>query len=87
MDHVNNAVYLDWLEETVLAAAAATGTPAGLDGVPRRYRLEYAAAADAGTVLADAAWPSPDGGWCYRATSADGPELFRAAIETTGGAT
>jgi acyl-CoA thioester hydrolase len=87
MDHVNNAVYLDWLEETVLAAAAATGTPAGLDAVPRRYRLEYAAAADAGTVLADAAWPSPDGGWCYRATSADGPELFRAAIETTGGAT
>ena len=29
MDHVNNAVYLDWLEEAVLAAAAAAGADAG----------------------------------------------------------
>jgi acyl-ACP thioesterase len=86
MDHVNNAVYLDWLEEAVLAAAARTGAAANLDAVPRRYRLEYAAAADAGMVLSDAAWPDPDGGWRYRVTRADGPELFRAAIDASGGA-
>jgi acyl-ACP thioesterase len=85
MDHVNNAAYLDWLEEAVLGAAAASGGDAGLEAIPRRYRLEYAAAADAGMGLSDAAWPNPDGGWGYRVTADAGPELFRAAIEPLGG--
>ena len=81
MDHVNNAVYLDWLEEAVaVAAAAAEGAGAVLDGIPRRYRLEYAAAADAQMQLTDATWREPDGTWSYRLTASDGPELFRASI-------
>jgi acyl-ACP thioesterase len=86
MDHVNNAVYLDWLEEAVLAAAPDRAA-AGLDVVPRRYRLEYAAAADGGMRVADAAWPDDGaaGAWSYRLSAIDGPELFRAALAPLGG--
>ena len=84
-DHVNNAVYLDWLEEAVLAAASPDAAASGIDALPRRYRLEYAAAADAGTVLAGAAWRDEDGTWSYRLTAAEGPEVFRAAIDSDGG--
>jgi acyl-ACP thioesterase len=85
MDHVNNAVYLDWLEEAVMAAGASTGRRPRLDAIPRRYRLEYAAAADAGMVMTDVAWRDAEGGWSYRITAPDGPELFRAAIDPIGG--
>lgn len=82
MDHANNAVYLDWLEEAILAAG---GSRADLAATPRRYRLEYAAAADAGAVLDDAAWPADDGDtWSYRLSGAAGSDLFRATL-TTGG--
>jgi acyl-ACP thioesterase len=84
MDHVNNAVYLDWLEEAVVAAAP-DAAATGIDALPRRYRLEYAAAADAGMGLADAAWRDEDGTWSYRLTAAGGPEVFRAAIDSDGG--
>jgi acyl-CoA thioesterase FadM len=85
MDHVNNAVYLDWLEGAVVAASSAGAGPADLAALPRRYRLEYAAAADAGMQLSDAAWREPDGTWSYRLSAVDGPELFRAAVNLTGG--
>jgi len=85
MAHVNNAVYLDWLEEAVLAAAAASGVEAGLASIPRRYRLEYAVAADAGMAVSDVAWTDGVGSWSYRLTAVDGPELFRAAIDPIGG--
>jgi len=85
MDHANNAVYLDWLEEAILAAG---GDPAELTALPRRYRLEYAAAADAGAVLDDAAWRTDDSAdgamWSYRLTGSGGTDLFRATL-TTGG--
>ena len=86
MAHANNAVYLDWLEEAAAAAASADHEPAGIDALPRRYRLEYAAAADAGMALSDATWRDDAGGWSYRLTAVEGPELFRAAIDhPTGG--
>jgi acyl-ACP thioesterase len=85
MDHVNNAVYLDWFEEAVLAAAIRHGgAGAPLAGVPRRYRLEYAMAADAGASLRDAVWPDVDG-WAYRVTSPDGGDAFRAVYIPNGG--
>lgn len=80
MAHVNNAVYLDWLEETVAGSA---GGPAAIAGLPRRYRLEFALAAEAGARLDAAAWPDDDG-WSFRLSHATGgADLFRARLEAT----
>jgi acyl-ACP thioesterase len=88
MDHVNNAVYLDWLDEAVLAAAAGSTPVAAIAALPRHYSLEYAVAADAGTGLSDAAWRDENDGWRYRVTGPDGGDVFRAAIHPSaaGGA-
>jgi acyl-ACP thioesterase len=72
MDHVNNAVYLDWLEEAVL------GEGGRVDAVPRRYRIEYAAAAEGGTELESLAWPD-GGGWVY-VVRADQGDVFRGRL-------
>jgi len=80
MDHVNNAVYLDWLEESVLEAGTDTGR-AAIRALPRRYRIEFAMAVEAGVAVEGAAWPEDDG-WSYRLTSADGTtDLFRGRLE------
>jgi acyl-ACP thioesterase len=76
MDHVNNAVYLDWLEEAILAAAPDAPE---VSAIPRRYRLEYAVAADAGASLSDVAWREGSG-WAYRLQTADGTDAFRAIL-------
>ena len=82
MDHVNNAVYADWLDERVLAAG---GDDAALlvRAVPRAIRIEYArAAAPGATVVADT-WPDDDGpGWSCRIGDADGTVLARARLES-----
>jgi acyl-ACP thioesterase len=83
MDHVNNAVYLDWLEEAILRAAPEAGKLA-LSTIPRRYRLEYALAADPGAALEDAAWPDGDAAWSYRLTGPGGGDIFRARLELPG---
>ncbi len=82
MGHVNNAVYLDWLDEAVDLVA-----PAAIRTVPRRYWLEYRTPAAPGAELEDRAWPAgPDAEpgqergqeralfrrWSYRLTDADG---------------
>jgi acyl-ACP thioesterase len=75
MDHVNNAVYLDWLEESILADPRG---PASLDALPRLYRLEYAASAEPGSAVDAVTWR--DGtGWAHR-QSAAGTELLRARL-------
>lgn len=80
MDHVNNAVYLDWFEESVLAAGGAGGTgAAAISGVPRRYRLEYAAAAPPDAELETATWRDGDG-WAHR-TTAGGADVLRARLD------
>ena len=77
MGHVNNGVYLDWFEE----ALAAAGAPELAARLPRRIRLEYAASAEPGDVLAAISWPA-DGGWWQRLVRpADGVELARARLE------
>ncbi|MEW5992295.1 MAG: thioesterase family protein [Chloroflexota bacterium] len=66
MGHVNNAVYLDWLEEAISAA----GGPDAATALPRRVALEYAASAEPGDRLIATAWPD-DGGWWVRLARAD----------------
>lgn len=66
MGHVNNAVYLDWLDEAVDLV-----DPVAIRAVPRRYRLEYRAAAAPGASLVGQAWAAA-GGWRYRLDDAAG---------------
>ena len=75
MGHVNNARYVDWLEEGVAAVAAAHDRQ-----VPRRYRLEYVAPAAAGAELRGSAWRTPSGA-AYRLCDAVGTEVLKALVE------
>jgi acyl-ACP thioesterase len=81
MGHVNNAVYLDWLEEAVIEA----GAPAATTTIPRRVAIEYAASAAPGDTLEAIAWPA-DGSWWIRLTRIDdGADVLRAAIRSDPG--
>lgn len=72
MGHVNNAAYVDWLEETVPDAMARQ--------TPRRYELEYIASAEAGDVLTTQTWHGGEA-WSHRLVRAsDGQELIRARL-------
>jgi len=75
MDHVNNAVYLDWLEESVIAASDA----ASIAAIPRRYRLEYATAAAPDADLETMTWRDGEG-WAHR-TMAGGADVLRARLD------
>ena len=80
MDHVNNAIYADWLDEAVLVAGGAAATRA----VPRLVLLEYARAAEPAARLVAEAWP--DGpGWVCRVAEVDGSDLLRARIQQVDG--
>jgi acyl-ACP thioesterase len=77
MDHANNAVYADWLEEQVIAAGGLDATRA----LPRVARLEYARAAERGATLAATTWRDAAGGWSCRVADAAGTELLRARLD------
>jgi acyl-CoA thioester hydrolase len=77
MGHVNNAVYVDWIEEAVGAA----GDPGAATHVPRRVLLEYAASAEAGDLVAVAAWRDAGGWWLRLTRPTDGAELLRGRLE------
>jgi len=74
MGHVNNAVYLDWIEELLAAA----GWEAAIAALPRRLRLEYRASAEPGDAVVAVAWADTSG-WNARLRRADGAELVRAS--------
>jgi len=76
MDHANNAVYADWLDEAVIAAGDLAATRA----VPRRVRLEYAQSAERGATVGSTVWRADDG-WSCRLSDAAGTELLRARLE------
>lgn len=77
MNHANNGVYLDWLDEAV-AAAGADGD-AATAALPRTYRLEYLRPAEPGAALVATAWR--DGpGWAYRLADVEGAELLRGVL-------
>jgi acyl-CoA thioesterase FadM len=83
MDHVNNAVYADWLEEQVLAAGGAAGA-AAIRAIPRLARLEYARAAEPGAAVDGTTWPdreAPDRWSCRLSDPGTGNDLLRARLE------
>jgi acyl-ACP thioesterase len=76
MGHVNNAAYLDYLDEHYLADAARATL-----AVPRRYRAEFLASAEPGARLTSVGWA--DGPvWRYRLDDDSARELFRANLDT-----
>jgi hypothetical protein len=79
MNHVNNGVYLDWLDEAV-AAAGAEGEAATAH-LPRTYRMEYLRPAGPRLSLISTAWR--DGPrWAYRLADEGGTDLLRGALLT-----
>ena len=78
MDHVNNAVYADWVDEAVIAA----GGEADVRMIPRSMRLEYARAVEAGATAIAETWRD-DEGWSARIGDADGVDHLRARLEAT----
>jgi acyl-ACP thioesterase len=76
MAHVNNAAYLDYMDEQFLGLERIRhGMP-----VPRRYRAEFLASAEAGAKVTGRGWN--DGtAWLYQLWG-DERELFRARLET-----
>ena len=80
MGHVNNAVYLDYLDEAVAAAGGGNAVAA----LPRRYALEHVGSATAGDDLVALAWQT-DEGWTHRLQRAsDGAVLLRGTLATDG---
>jgi len=79
LDHVNNAVYADWLDEAVIGS----GDPLAIGALPRLVRLEYAAPANAGSRISADAWPA-DNGWSFRVRDDADRDLLRARLEPGG---
>jgi acyl-CoA thioesterase FadM len=78
MAHVNNAGYIDYLDEqylTVFNAPLRASLP-----VPRRYRAEFVGSAEPGTRLTARSWQD-DLAWCCRLIDEDGRETLRATLE------
>ncbi|HTK44005.1 MAG TPA: acyl-ACP thioesterase domain-containing protein [Patescibacteria group bacterium] len=73
LDHVNNAVYVDWLEEALEEA----GWGEAITEQPRSYRLEYLASAARGDEV-EVAVHGPGTAWSAVIRRADGGELVRA---------
>jgi acyl-CoA thioesterase FadM len=77
MDHVNNAVYADWVEEAVIAA----GGRDAVRSIPRAARLDYVRAAESGATVGAATWQAPDGSWSCRIVDEGGIDLLRGTLE------
>jgi acyl-CoA thioesterase FadM len=82
LSHVNNSVYVDYLEE----ALAATGADAAglLETTPRRYEVDFLASAERDDILVGRTWPH-EGGWAYRLSRDNGTEVFRARVSALRG--
>jgi hypothetical protein len=76
MGHVNNAVYVDYLEGGVAQAGGAYDVAA----TPRRYTAEYVGSAEPDDELRDGAWRDADG-WAYALVDASRGALFRGRLD------
>ncbi len=75
LDHVNNSVYVDYVEETLEAAMQGPL----LEATPRRYVLDFCSSAARGEQFLGQAWPR-DAGWACRLVRQDGTDIFRAWV-------
>ena len=76
MAHVNNAAYIDYLDEHFLAGQRARATMP----LPRRYRAEFIASAEPYARLIGRGWDDGET-WCYRLDDERGEEMLRARLE------
>lgn len=75
LDHVNNAVYVDWIDEALQSAGWGSAT-----ALPRVARIEYLASAERGDeVTVDLHGGA--GGWTAVIRRSDGLDLVRASGE------
>ena len=80
MGHVNNAAYVDFLEEALIGSGVSA--TAAIAATPRTVRLEYVLPAAPGARLTGAAWSDDVGGragWAWRLTD-DDRELARGRV-------
>jgi len=78
LDHVNNAVYVDWLEEAVEAA----GWRSANEALPRSCRLEYLSSAARGDSVSVTLHGSA-ASWTAVIRRSDGADLVRAQGSTS----
>ena len=76
MAHVNNATYLDIIDEVLAGAAGALTGPTP----PVRYAVEYLRSALPRTVVLVRHWPDGDA-HAFQLTDETGEELIRARVE------
>ena len=75
LDHVNNAVYVDWLDEALVAAGWGVAT-----ALPRRARVEYLASAERDDDVAVELYGDAKR-WAAVIRRSDGLDLVRASGE------
>jgi acyl-CoA thioesterase FadM len=81
MEHANNAVYADWLDERIIGS----GDEPAVRAIPRLARLEYARSAERDGTVRALAWPDADGpAWSVRLFD-DAGDLLRARLEPGAG--
>jgi acyl-ACP thioesterase len=80
MGHVNNAVYVDWIEE----ALADAGLEPATTSLPRRCRVEYRASGALADQVVVRTWTTGDE-WQVRIGRGDGVEFARATGSSAAG--
>lgn len=81
VDHVNNAIYVDWLEEAIEAAgwtSVGTHGASASGSTPGTLRIEYLASAARGDAIEVDLFGAADG-WTARIGRTGGADLVRAA--------
>ncbi len=81
VDHVNNAIYVDWLEEAIEAVgwtSVGTHGAAASGSTPGTLRMEYLASAARGEAIEVDLFGAAEG-WTARIGRPDGSDLVRAA--------
>jgi acyl-CoA thioesterase FadM len=76
MGHVNNAVYVDYIDEGILRRSPGDDRLP----IPRRYRIEFTGSAVPGSRVVAITW-GEGASWSTMLTDANGREMLRATLE------